>query len=101
MRWQRAAADPAGSALHGNAAASPKTAYLYRLEDALTGEHLKWGITDRVGGVGRYAKGFLRGKQLIIEDMGPRRLMLQIERDLVELDPGPLNREPWAGAGLK
>jgi hypothetical protein len=97
LRWQRAATQPAGPVVHGNAAASPKTAYLYRLEDLLSGEHLKWGITDRVSGIGRYTRASLRGKRFIVEDQGPRSLLLQIERDLVELDPGPLNREPWAG----
>lgn len=28
---------------------------------------------------------------------GSRREMLNLERFIVERDPGPLNREPWAG----
>jgi hypothetical protein len=38
---------------------------------------------------------------MFFEDQGPRNLMLQIERDMIEIDPGPLNNEPWAGKGLK
>jgi hypothetical protein len=86
--------------VHGNSALSQKTAYLYRLEDANTGAHLKWGITDDPSPYGRYTSEFLEGKRMIFEDQGPRSLMLQIERDMVEIDPGPLNNEPWAGRGL-
>jgi hypothetical protein len=31
---------------------------------------------------------------------GMRRTMLDLERLLVELNPGTMNNEPWAGAGL-
>lgn len=33
-----------------------------------------------------------------IMQSGTRREMLNLERFIVERDPGPLNREPWAGA---
>ncbi|RKG82245.1 hypothetical protein D7W79_03040 [Corallococcus exercitus] len=83
---------------HGNSASSPRTTFLYRLEDRDTGEHLKWGVSQNPGG--RYPSKFMDDKILLIEDQGPRRLMLDIERDMVELDPGPLNHEPWAGKGI-
>ncbi|MGE6757031.1 hypothetical protein ACQKGO_03370 [Corallococcus interemptor] len=80
---------------HGNSASSPRTTFLYRLADRDTGEHLKWGVSQNPEG--RYPSTFMKDKILFIEDQGPRRLMLDIERDMVELDPGPLNHEPWAG----
>ncbi|WP_223641673.1 RHS repeat-associated core domain-containing protein [Corallococcus sp. EGB] len=83
---------------HGNSASSPRTTFLYRLADRDTGEHLKWGVSQNPEG--RYPSKFMKDKFLFIEDQGPRRLMLDIERDMVELDPGPLNHEPWAGKGL-
>jgi hypothetical protein len=30
-------------------------------------------------------------------ERGPRKEMLKKERDLVETQPGPKNKEPWAG----
>ena len=87
--------------VHGNSALSPKTAYLYRLEDRATGAHLKWGVTDDPSQFGRYTSGYLEDKLMSFEDQGPRSLMLQIERDMTEIDPGHLNNEPWAGKGLQ
>jgi hypothetical protein len=63
--------------------------------------HLKWGITDDPSPFGRYTSDFLKDKVMYIEDQGPRSLMLQIERNMVEIDPGLLNNEPWAGKGLR
>jgi hypothetical protein len=89
---------PGPLSIHGNSAFGLKPAYLYRLEDANNGSHLKWGVTGNPRG--RYSLGFLKGKIMNIEDQGPRSLMLKIEREMTENDPGLLNREPWAGMGL-
>lgn len=37
---------------------------------------------------------------MIVLQQGPRRQMLNLERFIVERDPGLLNREPWAGSFL-
>jgi hypothetical protein len=81
--------------IHGNSASSPATSYLYRLEDATTGEYLKTGISNDP--LSRYSQTFMRGKRMQILQEGTRREMLNLERFIVERDPGPLNREPWAG----
>jgi hypothetical protein len=85
---------PAAGSVHGNSTLSPRTAYLYRLEDA-NGNLLTWGVTQDLNT--RYPKSFMQGKQLIEINSGSRADMLRLERDLVETQPGPLNREPWAG----
>lgn len=46
----------------------------------------------------RYTKAFMQDKELEILQRGTRREMLNLERFIVERDPGPLNREPWAGS---
>jgi RHS repeat-associated protein len=81
--------------IHGNSAGSPATSYLYRLEDAATGEYLKTGISQNP--FSRYSQTFMRGKRMQILQEGSRREMLNLERFIVERDPGLLNREPWAG----
>jgi hypothetical protein len=99
--WDRVAARDAAweadnaIAIHGNSALSPRTAYLYRLED-LDGNLLKWGITQNLGK--RYMKSFLLDKRLVNVAQGARSDMLTLERNLVETQPGPLNREPWRGS---
>jgi hypothetical protein len=40
----------------------------------------------------------MRDKFMRILTSGPRQEMLNLERYIVEIDPGPLNNEPWAGA---
>jgi RHS repeat-associated protein len=81
--------------IHGNSASSPATSYLYRLEDAATGDYLKTGISKNP--LSRYSQTFMRGKRMRIVQKGSRREMLNLERFIVERDPGPLNRERWAG----
>ena len=93
-RWARAV-----DSLNGNSALSPRMAYLYRLEQAATGQRLKYGITDDP--FGRYPASFMRDKRMVIVDQGRRSHMLPAERGMVEIDPGPLNREPWAGKRLE
>lgn len=83
--------------IHGNSLNSPRTAYLYRLEDA-DGNLLKWGVTQDLNK--RYTKSFLKGKNLEPEAQGSRADIIRIERGLVETQPGPLNFERWAGRRL-
>lgn len=80
--------------IHGNSANSPAPAYLYRLETQ-TGEYLKTGVSQNP--FSRYPRTFLQDKEMIILQQGSRRQMLNLERFIVERDPGLLNREPWAG----
>jgi hypothetical protein len=40
----------------------------------------------------------MQDKEMEILQTGTRREMLNLERFIVERDPGPLNREPWAGS---
>ena len=83
-------------AVHGNSAASTAMNYLYRLSDSETGAYLKTGISKNPGS--RYTKTFMQDKEMEILQTGTRREMLNLERFIVERDPGPLNREPWAGS---
>jgi len=62
---------------------------------ATTGEYLKTGICQNP--LSRYSQTFMRGKEMEILQQGSRREMLNLEPFIVERDPGPLNREPWAG----
>lgn len=81
--------------VHGNSRASTALTHLYRLEDA-EGNLLKWGVTNNLKG--RYSQGFLSDKTLIPMTSGSRSNMLNLERWIVERDPGPLNLERWAGS---
>jgi len=85
----------AQAAVHGNSASSPARAYLYRLYDS-EGNYLKTGISKNP--TSRYTKTFMQDKYMEIMQSGSRRQMLNLERFIVERDPGPLNREPGAGA---
>jgi RHS repeat-associated protein len=86
--------DVSVSSTHGNSRLSQRTCYLYRLVDK-DGTFLKWGVTQDMAT--RFPKEFMRDKRIIKIDEGSRRDMLGKERALVETNPGPLNREPWAG----
>jgi hypothetical protein len=64
------------------------------------GNFLKWGISQNPGG--RYSQTFLNslggeGGEVIPELTGPRSEMLDLEREYVSRNPGPLNNESWAG----
>lgn len=72
----------------------PRTTYLYKLYDA-GGKFLKWGIT--INPKTRYPKCDLY--DLRPQACGCRSEMLDLERQMVEKDPGPMNFEPWAGSG--
>lgn len=90
----RVAAAAVPAAIHGNSASSTLTAYLYRLSH-VDGTYLKTGISQNPGG--RYSKTFMADKEMVVLHEGPRRQMLNLERFIVERDPGKLNRERWAG----
>ncbi|MBN1490201.1 MAG: hypothetical protein JXA69_09805, partial [Phycisphaerae bacterium] len=93
--WERSFA-PAGNGLLGL-----RTASLYRLENIVTGEHMKWGMTNNPAR--RYSQTWLKQNDLLMfEEMnGPRALIAEIERLMAEHDPGPLNKEPWAGRATR
>ena len=80
--------------VHGNSAASTRTAYVYA-KYAADGTFRKWGLTQNL--VKRYSKTQLRGGWLDEVANGPRAEMLKYERNLVETRPGPDNFERWAG----
>jgi len=94
-RKKRPVPPSAAGRVHGNSLSSPRTAYLYRLEDA-DGNLLKWGVTQDFGK--RYAKSFSEGKKLKKVASGARADIIRKERGLVETQPGPLNFERWAGS---
>jgi len=83
------------AAVHGNSRLSPRIATLYRLVDE-DGNLLKWGVTQDPGR--RYTQAFLLHKRLVRVTEGNRAEILDSERFFVETQPGPLNRERWAGA---
>jgi RHS repeat-associated protein len=93
----RVAPEPS-SGLHGNSRLSDAPTSLYRLED-LNGNYLKTGITSNPGG--RYTQDFMSDKFMNIINVGSRSNMMDLERFIVEFDPGPLNFEPWAGAAAR
>jgi hypothetical protein len=84
----------ANAVVHGNSRLSTKTAYLYRLSDD-SGNYLKTGITSDLRR--RYSQKFLLDKRLDVITSGSRSDMLNLERFIVERDPGPWNFERWAG----
>lgn len=84
----------ASGGTHGNTAGD-QPATLYERYDA-DGNFQKHGVSQDPSR--RYTQKELDGGYLIETQAGPRREILQIERDLVETNPGPLNREPWAGS---
>ncbi len=78
---------------HGNTLGN-QTTYLYARYDA-AGNFLKWGITKDL--TKRYSAVELAGGKLELIAAGPRSKMARLERQLVEMNPGPLNHERWAG----
>ena len=69
---------------------------MYKLESS-DGKYLKTGITSQANIEKRYTKGFLQDKKMTPLAQGSRAEMLKKERAIVEKNPGPLNKEPWAG----
>lgn len=90
----RVASEPR-SGIHGNSRLSQEPTSLYRLYD-FEGNYLKTGITSNPAG--RYTQDFMSDKFMDIINVGSRSNMMDLERRIVELDPGPLNLERWAGA---
>ncbi len=83
--------------VHGNAKTSQKPAVLYALYDG-KGNFKKWGITQEVDNPRkRYRNTIPDSWDVVTMEKGSRADMLSLERELVENDPGPLNKEKWAG----
>jgi RHS repeat-associated protein len=82
----------AAGMIHGNSYASPKLTTLYVLKDQ-SGNLLKWGITQDTER--RYSRTFLNDKILTKITSGSRAFMAELERFLVQTNPGPLNFEQW------
>ena len=82
--------------INANSKASTKLNTLYKLEST-DGKYLKTGITSQANIEKRYTKGFLQDKKMTPLAQGSRVEMLKKERAIVEKNPGPLNKEPWAG----
>jgi len=91
LKW----VDPEGLQ-HGNVAGD-QPATLYALYDE-KGNFLKWGVTHNEDPNRRYPGIIKRGGFAQPLARGPRRTILNWERDLSETRPGPLNKEPWSGA---
>ena len=81
---------------HGNSRSSTKPSVLYAMHDE-DGNFQKWGITQESDPYKRYGNSLPEGNTLEIVDKGNRTSMLDLERELTETNPGPLNKEPWAG----
>jgi hypothetical protein len=78
---------------HGNTAGD-QPAELYEKHDA-NGNLEKHGVSQDASK--RYTKKEINGGTVKVTDRGPRKEMLKKERDNVEKNPGPKNKEPWAG----
>ena len=85
-------------AAHGNKV-DGRAATLYEKYDK-EGNFLKHGITKHEDPVKRYTAKEVDGGTVVRTDRGPRSEMIKKERDLVERNPGPDNRERWAGKRL-
>jgi RHS repeat-associated protein len=97
MVLAKALADKAGtqesSKAHGNTAGD-QPAELYEKHDA-NGNFEKHGVSQDASK--RYTKKEVNGGTVKVTDRGPRKEMLKKERHNVETNPGPKNKEPWAG----
>ena len=85
--------------LHGNSRSSTKPAVLYAMYDG-DGNFQKWGITDKVKNPksGRYGNSLPDDWDVREMSRGKRTDILDLERELSEKVPGPLNHESWAGS---
>ena len=105
VRLGSAAADAITGALHKSATSKPhgntagnQPAELYEKYDA-NGSFEKHGVSQDASK--RYSKKEVNGGDVKVTDRGPRKEMLKKERELVETNPGPKNKEPWAGKKRK
>lgn len=78
---------------HGNTAGD-QPAELYEKHDA-NGNFEKHGVSQDASK--RYSKKEVNGGTVKVTERGPRKEMLKRERQKVETNPGPKNKEPWAG----
>jgi RHS repeat-associated protein len=85
--------DTATSKPHGNTAGD-QPAELYEKHDA-NGNFEKHGVSQDASK--RYSKKEVNGGTVKVTERGPRKEMLKKERQKVETNPGPKNKEPWAG----
>lgn len=76
--------------------ADDRPATLYEKYDK-NGNFEKHGVTHHENPAKRYTKKEIDQGRVEGVDRGPRKKMLEKERELVETNPGPKNREPWAG----
>ena len=89
--------DSAGAArkVHGNKI-DDRPATLYKKYDK-DGNFEKHGVTKHENPTNRYSKKEIDGGRVDGQERGSRREMLKKERDSVETQPGPKNKERWAG----
>jgi hypothetical protein len=80
--------------VHGNSLSSNVKKFLYKKFDS-DGNFLKWGKTQNLDT--RYTKEQLNGGFIEEYDSGSASEIHVKERNKVETDPGPENKEPWAG----
>lgn len=76
-----------------NSLKSLKPNSLYALYDRDTGHFLKWGITDEPIPLERYSGKGGKGYYLRVIAEGSRQWVKDLETELIERIPGPLNRE--------
>jgi RHS repeat-associated protein len=93
-------AEASSKKINGNSKSSTKPTTLYRLETS-DGKYLKTGVTSQKNPEKRYTNAFMADKKMIRLDNGTRAEMLKKERKIVERNPGPMNREKWAGKNKK
>lgn len=83
--------------VHGNSKTSTKPAVLYAQYDE-SGNFQKWGITQEAANPrARYGSSIPRDWDVIEMARGSRGDMLDLERELASVVPGPRNFESWAG----
>jgi len=83
--------------INANSLDSPKETSIYDLKEIESGAHLKYGVTSQSPPERRYTKRFMSDKRMEVIDKGSRKEMAKLEREVVENNPGPLNKEKWAG----
>jgi hypothetical protein len=84
---------------HGNTV-DDRPATLYEKYDK-DGNFQKHGVTKHEDPSKRYTSKEIDGGTVVAGESGPRREMILKEREKVETNPGPDNREPWAGRRKK